>query len=159
MLTHARLSYPNLETRDPSPPATPRAAHEPLQTIPPWAEATIDAKPRPLAPRTFADRYIQIYGIAPEDFENSLLARVRYRAANMLQPPLGWCDRRGEAVDREFVARIGRIMHPRDFLMERADFTDDPANRTFLRRRLRLRVSVKRMQDVVYEVMIRRSAD
>lgn len=92
----------------------------------------------------FAGRCCARFGVATERYLEFALRRTLYPHARLLRPLLRAWDADFFAPDREFLAAVGRLSRWRDFAGEVKDFHCHPANSGFLRRRLRLRVSVGR---------------
>jgi hypothetical protein len=136
-----------------SPPAR-RTADESFDPFTPRSSPTASPTLRPSTVHTFAERYCQAHHLTADEFEQHLLRRTLHPAARWLRPLLRRWDRAGDAADREFVSRVGLTINLREFVIETVEFSDLPANRTILRRHLRLRVSVGRMQDNVYDTMV-----
>ena len=108
------------------------------------------ALPEPVPPfADFAQKYCLRLGVAREDFVDVMLARTLYPHARWLRPVLGTLNPNFFAADRDFLAGIGRLWRRRDFVIEEKDFRHNPANHGFLRRALRLRVSVRRTRSLV----------
>jgi hypothetical protein len=103
-------------------------------------------------PPTFAELYCTRHGLAPEDYVKAVFTRALYPHARLLQPILGLFSGYFVA-DRDFVYCIGRITRMRQFDQEAIAYVQDPNNRGFLRKGLRLRVSVSRMHHLVRATM------
>jgi hypothetical protein len=101
---------------------------------------------------TFAEKYCAQHGLAPEEFLEAAFRRSLYPHARLLRPLLA-LNFNYFAADREFIRGIGRLTRFRDFVTEVQDFRDDSNNRGFLRRVLRLRVSVTRARRLVQRTM------
>ena len=57
------------------------------------------------------------------------------------------------AADRAFIRGVGRISRLEDFDSEAQDFSQDPNNRDSFHRTLQLRVSRRRLRNLVREVL------
>ena len=101
---------------------------------------------------TFAEWYCAKNGLAPEKFLETVLKRSLYPQARLLRPILSLTSRHYIA-DRDFVIGVGGIKRMREFDQEALAYVQDPNNRGFLRKGLRLRVSVSRMQHLVRATM------
>jgi len=97
---------------------------------------------------TFAERFCAKHGLAPEEFLEAALGRALYPRVRMLRAVRGLKDAHF-ASDREFISRVGRIKALHEFELEAYAYTQDFRNGAFLRRTLKLRVSVRRLQALV----------
>ena len=75
-----------------------------------------------------------------------------YPVAKVFRGTLGLIPRYF-AADLDFIRCVGRLTRRRDFAMEEMDFVQNHENRGFLRRRLKLRVSARRLHELVREVL------
>jgi hypothetical protein len=105
-----------------------------------------------LNPVTFAEHFCAINNLPPERYTEEVLRRSLYPAARILQPVLGLNPGYFES-DVEFVSCVGRIKRLRDFDQEAYAYIQYPKNRTFLRRHLKLRASVGRLQALVHRTL------
>lgn len=108
--------------------------------------------------RTFAEHYCAKHAISPDAFDLKVMRRCLYLHARLLEPVLRFGYRDHFAADLDFVRAVGRLTRVRDFSMDAADFSSNPANRGFLRLTLRMRVSSSRLQALVRETMPRKVA-
>jgi hypothetical protein len=104
-------------------------------------------------PEDFATRFCRRNQIPVSSYRSALLARSLYPAARWLRPLLAVLNRDHYSADLELVDNLGHLTRGRDFLNEAHEFNHHPANRSFLRASLRLRVSVRRIQDIFYDTM------
>jgi hypothetical protein len=99
---------------------------------------------------SFQETFCAQYGVPPASYAIVVLRLTLY-------PHARWLADTGPekllAADRTFVASVGLLRRWRDFAAEAREFQYAPENRRFWRRRLRLRVSVHRMQVLFSEVM------
>ena len=102
----------------------------------------------PMYPVTFAEHFCAMNNLPKERYTAAVLRRSLYPAARILQPVLRLKPGYFES-DLEFVSCVGRIKRMRDFQLEAYAFIQDPKNCGFLRRTLRLRASVRRLQILV----------
>jgi len=102
--------------------------------------------------RTFEEQYCAKHGIPPEQFVEAVFRRTLYPAGRLLRPLLA-LDSGYFTADRNFIKGVGRITRFRDFEGEARDYLIHPENQGFLRRVLRLRVSVYRVLRIVRSVM------
>lgn len=97
---------------------------------------------------SFAETFCAKHQVHPAQYETTVLRLTLHRAARVLYPLLnlnpGYC-----APDRGFIRSVGRISRIDDFRSEEHDFSHDPENRGLLHRTLKLRVSGRRMHDLV----------
>lgn len=97
---------------------------------------------------TFRERYCSIHQIGSADFEEHLLPRALYFHARPIRGVLGaFVDY--FAADREFLRSVGDLRSRRFFHAEAGEFHSHAANRHFLRRFLRLRVSAERVRQIM----------
>ena len=101
---------------------------------------------------TFAERFCAHFRVHPADYREAVLRRVLHPSARIGRPLLRAMSPDYFAADHDFIEGVGRIMHRREFGVEAEEFAHHPANRGFLRRALRLRASVGRMQKLVNEM-------
>lgn len=104
-------------------------------------------------PEDFSEKFCRQFNVPPADYRAALLRRTLYPSARWLRPFLRLLDHDYFAVDHAFIDSVGRLKRLRDLVAESHEFARHPANRGFLRRTLRLRVSVGRMHDIVNQVM------
>lgn len=97
---------------------------------------------------TFAEEFCRVHELEPEQFEAEILKRALYPAARLLRPVLA-LDRDYFTPDLDFIRGVGRMRHPDAFTIEARDFAHHPENRGFRRETLRLRVSARRLRDLV----------
>jgi hypothetical protein len=113
-----------------------------LDSRAPVAGGATDGRP------TFAEAFCRRHALAPGEFEAAVLRGALYPMARVLRPLLA-LDRDYFAPDRDFVRGVGRLRTAADFMPEAEDFAQHPENRGLLRRRLRLRVSARRLHRLV----------
>jgi len=104
--------------------------------------------------KTFAEIYCEQTGLPPAKFGRVLLWRGLYPQARLLKPLLHLLGRDYFAADRDFVYGVGQLRRISDFASEAAEFHSHPANHSLLRRRLRLRVSARRLRRLVEEAFV-----
>ena len=93
----------------------------------------------------FSERFCRRTGVTPARWHAVALRRALYPHARLLRPLLAALDPEFFAADRDFISGVGRLTRHSDFVIEAEEFAHHPANQSFLRRRLRLRVSVRRL--------------
>jgi hypothetical protein len=99
---------------------------------------------------TFGERFCARHSVAPGKYEETVLRRSLYPTARVLQPIL-MLKANHFAADREFIRGVGRLTRFSSFDSEAQDYLYHPNNRGFLRRVLRLRVSIRRLSRMVQE--------
>ena len=101
----------------------------------------------------FRDVFCRRFGIAAERYEIELMKRCLSRRARLLAPLIRLVSPRFFALDELFADSIGRVRQKKEFKDELTGFFDHPANSTWLRRSLKLRLSVFRLRNVAREVL------
>jgi hypothetical protein len=96
----------------------------------------------------FREIYCARLGLPPSDFEHSVFRRSLYGHVRYLMPLLLLVDSDFFAVDFEFIRGLGAMTSRRDLATEVDGFRYHPANSGFLRRTLRLRVSVEKTRQI-----------
>lgn len=91
-------------------------------------------------------------GIIPAAFTTDLLFRTLPPHARPLVGLLGVCDRQYFHADYEFIEDVSHLKSAAGFWAAVESYIQHPSNAWFLRRRLRLRISVRRMLAVVEHV-------
>lgn len=104
-------------------------------------------------PDDFSGQFCRQFKVSPDRYRAAVLKRTLYPAARMLRPVLRLIDRDYFSADQDYIDSVGRIQRARELPNESHEFNHHPANRRFLRRTLRLRVSVGRMRALVQTVM------
>jgi hypothetical protein len=106
----------------------------------------------PTAPK-FAELYCRARGLPAGDFQRALFREALYPHARLVAGLVTWLNRRHFVADYEFVEDVGHIRSVGDFALPMGSYVEHPDNRRFLRRRLRLRTSARRMLRVVREIL------
>jgi hypothetical protein len=101
-------------------------------------------------PQTFADLYCAQHEIAPEKFAGAVIAQALYPHARALRRLLHLVPGDYFQADFEFVHAVGQLIRPGDFSWEVSDFHAHPANRRALRRKLKVRLSITRLRQIVH---------
>lgn len=104
-------------------------------------------------PEDFATRFCRQNQIPAISYRSALLARSLYPAARWLRPLLKLLNRDHLSADLELIDNLGHLTRGRDFHNEAHEFNHHPANRSFMRDSLRLRVLIRRIQDIFYATM------
>jgi len=102
--------------------------------------------------KTFEDQFCAAHAVAPEDYVDAVLKQSLHPLARWLRPVLVLAPGHF-AADRNFIKGVGRISRLEDFDGEVRDYLIDPDNSGFLRRTLKLRVSVTRLSRIVRDVL------
>ena len=100
----------------------------------------------------FLDRYCQRTDQRRSAFVTDVLHRTLYPHARPFTRLLEALDRQYFHPDYEFIEDISLMRRPADFSSAVRSYLEHPRNRSFLRRRLRLRISVRRMVELVNHV-------
>lgn len=100
----------------------------------------------------FAQKYCTKHTIPSDAYEETVLRTTLRPAARVIRPILN-LNPDYFAVDRHFIRRVGLLTSLADFNGEAEDFVQDPRNRDFLHRTLRLRVSRRRLRSLVRETL------
>lgn len=97
---------------------------------------------------TFQEHFCAQNRVAAPDFEAALLKLTLHREARLLRPLLalmpGYFDD-----EIQFVRQVGSIRRADDYLSCEAEYLESEGYRGFLHRRLRLRISCRRMRMAV----------
>lgn len=99
--------------------------------------------------QSFADSYCARNNLPAEKFEEAVFVRCLYFQARMVWRLFNWFDANYFAADRDFVRSVGQLKRMRDFGSEVSEFAYHPANRGFLRRGLRFRLSSAKLRALV----------
>jgi hypothetical protein len=102
--------------------------------------------------RTFAEIYGEREGLPPEVLHTALFFRTLYPHARLIAWFVRWCHPPYFIADYEFVEDVGHLRSLEDFSLTLGSYIEHPSNRGFLRRRLRIRISARRMFRVVRSV-------
>jgi len=101
--------------------------------------------------KTFRDIYCSRHSLDPKNYQHAVLRRCLYLHAQPLWWLLGWSHPGFFQPDLELIESIAQLRSRKDFASEAADFQNHPGNRNLLKRVLRLRVSVRRLRELVDE--------
>lgn len=97
---------------------------------------------------TFREQFCARHRVAEADFESALLRLTLYPQARLLRPLLVLLPRHFDE-DLIFVRQVGAIRRADDYLACEAEYIESDGYRGFLHRRLRLRISCRRMRMAV----------
>jgi hypothetical protein len=95
---------------------------------------------------TFAELFCRQHRLPPQRFNQAMLRCCLYPRARFIQPLLAIIWPGHFKADYELISRVGRLTELGALDHEIGEFHDHPANRGFLRRTLRLRISTKRLR-------------
>jgi hypothetical protein len=95
---------------------------------------------------SFAVLHCQKRNLAPARFVEDVLAQALYPHAHVLYMLLVWLHADYGAADLDFINGVGRLSRLHDFWAEADYFAHHPRNLGFLRQRLRIRVSARRLR-------------
>lgn len=102
--------------------------------------------------RTFAEIYCERENLSPAELNHVLFIRALYPPARLIVGLVRWLNPRHFIADYEFCEDVGYLRSLEDFSLALGSYIEHPANRGFLRRRLRIRVSARRMLQIVRTV-------
>ncbi len=103
-------------------------------------------------PRTFAEIYCEREGLTAAELPAVLFRRTLYPHARFVAPLLRGLNPRHFLADYEFVEDVGHLRSLEDFSLALGSYIEHPSNWGLLRRRLRIRVSARRMLRIVRTV-------
>lgn len=98
-------------------------------------------------PDCFYESFCAVHGIDHGDFERAMLSRCLYPHARLLRPFIEAVSPGYFNSDVDFLRGVGVLRHRREFAYEADDFMAGQSRSPFLRRVLRLRVSVDRVRN------------
>ena len=101
----------------------------------------------------FAVQFCQRRNLAPERFVEEALAHALYPHAHILYAILVWLHPDFGAADVDFINGVGRLSRLQDFWGEAEEFAHHPRNFGFLRQRLRIRVSARRLRRLMKKTL------
>jgi hypothetical protein len=116
------------------------------------APPSISSPRSPAHHRTVAEAYCDQRAIPAAGFERALLAETLHPAARRVRLFLALIPGYFEP-DLRFISYVGRLRRLEDLRYEEIDFNQDRANRGFLRGQLHLRVSARRVRQVVRQTL------
>lgn len=102
---------------------------------------------------TFAENYCSCYGVTADGYVQSMFRRCLHRRAWMLTPFLMLVSPDYFMADYDLICDVGRLTRATGLAEDLADYHSHPYNRSFARRRLRLRVSVRRVTKEVHRLL------
>jgi len=102
---------------------------------------------------TFSERFCAQNGIEPEEFARMVFKRALYRRAWPFAGLLRFLSPNYFAADFDLIYGVAQLRRMREFMTEAERFNEHPANRGWLHRRLRLRVSTNRLKQLIKETL------
>lgn len=102
---------------------------------------------------TFAELFCERHRVRPDDFVHVVFRRCLHRRTWVCVPLLRLLRRDYFAADYELIRDVGRLTHARGLGNDLADYYSHPGNIGFLRRRLKLRLSIGRVTRLVHSVL------
>lgn len=102
--------------------------------------------------KTFAEIYCEREGLSPAELNRTLFSRTLYPQARPFFRLVHWLDPGHFMADHEFCEDVRNLRSLEDFTLVLASYIEHPSNWGFLRRRLRIRVSARRMFRIVRAV-------
>ncbi len=102
---------------------------------------------------TFRQRFLEKTGERPEDFTRAVLRATLPLHARVLLPLFKIMNSDVLAADHDLIADLAQLTSRRDFSECVGTRRFHPANHGFLRKVVKVRVSLDRLQRLVYDVM------
>jgi hypothetical protein len=109
--------------------------------------------------RTFAELFCQQHHIPVARFAMTFFWLCLHRRALLVAPVMLLLNREFFAPDFELISRVGAMRSTEAIYDEIADFQQHPANRGWLHRRLKFRVSIERTIRVVRRIFAEAGRD
>jgi hypothetical protein len=103
--------------------------------------------------KTFAELFCRHRRLPPGKYREVMLRRCLYRRTLMFRRLLAFFSHGYFAADYDLISAVGLLREPEALHDEINTFLDHPANRGFLRRVLRLRVSTRRVRHLFNTLM------
>ncbi len=94
---------------------------------------------------SYAERYCEYHEIDPNRFTSHLLRYSLHAPLRWLWPVIGWSLRDTYELERNCVESIGKLRRRDDVYTELAEYSYNPMNTGLLRRKLRQRLSTRRI--------------
>jgi len=111
-----------------------------------------------MSAKTFAELYCEREGVSPEMWRNLLFRQTLYPHARMFVGMVRLFNPRHFLADYEFVEDVGYLRSLHDFSLALGSYIEHPSNWSLMRRRLRIRISARRMLAVVRTVLASQAA-
>ncbi len=103
--------------------------------------------------KTFAEIYCEREKVTPSELHTILFRETLYPHARLIAGLVGWLQPRHFLADYEFIEDVGYLRNLQDLTPVLGSFIEHPSNRGMLRRRFRIRVSARRMLELVRTVL------
>ena len=100
---------------------------------------------------TFAQRYCARRRLSDEQFARAVLRAALYPQARLLYPVTALVAPEFFAADLELISALGRVRSIRHFHEVSVDYRHSLARAGFVRRTLHLRISLRRLRDIMAE--------
>jgi hypothetical protein len=97
---------------------------------------------------SFQETYCAATGCSPPRFRTRIFWRCLNPVAAFIAPLLGGPSADFFSADRDLIAQVGRATSMERIHEEVRDYFHDPRNRSWLRRRLKLRLSTARLRSL-----------
>ncbi len=95
--------------------------------------------------RPYAERYCAHHNIPPDQFTPRVLAHSLHAPLRWAWPVLGWCWKETYALERTCVTAVGSCTQRDEVYRELSEYGYHPDNAGFWRRRMRQRLSTRRL--------------
>jgi hypothetical protein len=102
---------------------------------------------------TFSELFCQRHGVEPSHYADAMFRRCLHRRAILFAPLIRLFSSDYFEADFDLIGSVGKITSTRDLSDELSNFNFHPANKGLLRRRLKMRVSGRRLTQVVLDVL------
>ncbi len=102
---------------------------------------------------SFREVYCGLHGVEPLRFEREVLRLTLYPHAWLLAPLCHLFNRGYFTADFELIRSVSGYCHGHHFSAEAMDYSAHPANQSFWRRVLRIRVSVRRLFILIQQTL------
>lgn len=99
---------------------------------------------------TVSKEFCQRQGIPPERFETTAFRRALYPHARLLRGVVSFFQSDFFTIDRELVRAAGGAASSREFRLDEQEFHSHPENSNVLRRYLLLRISTRRLHQLLF---------
>ena len=101
---------------------------------------------------TFSELFCERYRVHPDRFASAVFWRCLHRRAWLVAPLVRAVSAEYFAADYDLIRDIGRLTQPERLADDLADFYSHPRNIGFARRRLKLRLSIRRVTRLVNHI-------
>ena len=103
---------------------------------------------------TFSEIYCAQHGIPADQFSRAVFKEILYRRAVPLVGALRFLKRNYFSADFDLIYAVEGLRRLHDFHNEARRFNEHPANRGWLRRGLRLRISTSRLKRLIKTTLL-----